>query len=145
MLLMGSIRLYDGRRPAFIPSRRGARASAIWTRFGAAPARLDPEGRIVTLERQDRSLWDGRANRLRRLAGADGDGDHLDHHRCRAAGADRRGDGRSARHRYELESQRRELPDPDTDLREVYARRSQVDPAEVVRLDELRGPTREAG
>jgi hypothetical protein len=38
---------------------------------------------------------------------------------------------------YELESQRRELPDPDTDLREVYARRPQVDPAEVVRLEEV--------
>jgi len=33
--------------------------SAIWTRFGAAPAR-DPEGRIVTLDRQDRGLCDRR-------------------------------------------------------------------------------------
>ena len=34
--------------------------SAIWTRFGAALARFDPEGRIVTLDRQDRGLWDTR-------------------------------------------------------------------------------------
>jgi hypothetical protein len=40
-----------------IASRTG---SAIWTRFGAAPARFDPEGRIVTLDCQDRGLCDRR-------------------------------------------------------------------------------------
>jgi hypothetical protein len=34
--------------------------SAIWTRFRTAPARFDPEGRIVTLDRQDRGSWDRR-------------------------------------------------------------------------------------
>jgi predicted RNA polymerase sigma factor len=34
--------------------------SAIWTRFGAAPARFDPEGPIATLDHQDRGLWDRR-------------------------------------------------------------------------------------
>jgi hypothetical protein len=51
------------------PSRRAATrvhsigsctGSAIWTRFGAAPARFDPEGRIVTLDRQDRGVSDKR-------------------------------------------------------------------------------------
>jgi hypothetical protein len=34
--------------------------SAIWTRFRTAPARFDPEGRIVTLDRQDPGSWDKR-------------------------------------------------------------------------------------